>query len=385
MKICAIICEFNPFHNGHKYLLDRAREISGCDFLICIMSGSFTQRGEICILDKYVRAKHAVLGGADCVIQLPAAFTVAPAEIFAKGAVKILSSIPDVTALAFGCENPDSDFFKAAQILIDESITFKTVLGEKLAQGESYISGYAAAFAACGGKPELVKNPNNVLALEYSKAILRAKADIEILPVKRLGAEYRDDKLKEDFSSASAIRQNSSHPMVKNNIPDYVYADLADAKNFCKASEDMMRHKLFLTDAQTLSMVYGCGEGLENRLKSLENLNYESIIENATSKRYSSSRIKRILCANLLGLYGRDSERFLNDNLYIKALAVNGNNADGILSALAKSAYPVITGAECGTLIGSAHECFEKDRFEYAVFRHITATAQNSRDHMIIV
>ena len=100
MKILAIICEFNPFHNGHRYLLEKAKKLSGADAVLCIMSGNFTQRGEICVLDKYTRAKHAILGGADCVIQLPAPFAVAPAEIFAKGAIKILSSIPEVAFLA---------------------------------------------------------------------------------------------------------------------------------------------------------------------------------------------------------------------------------------------------------------------------------------------
>ena len=94
MKTYGIICEYNPFHNGHKFLIEKAKEITECDAVLCIMSGNFTQRGEMCIADKYTRAKHAVLGGADCVIQLPSPFAVAPAEIFASGAIKILSSIP---------------------------------------------------------------------------------------------------------------------------------------------------------------------------------------------------------------------------------------------------------------------------------------------------
>ena len=114
MKILAIICEFNPFHSGHEYLIEQAKRMSGCDAVLCIMSGNFTQRGEMCINGKYIRAKHAILGGADCVIQLPAPFAVAPAEIFASGAVKILSAIPDIKYLAFGCENADLDYYKNA-------------------------------------------------------------------------------------------------------------------------------------------------------------------------------------------------------------------------------------------------------------------------------
>ncbi|MDE6075210.1 MAG: nucleotidyltransferase family protein [Clostridia bacterium] len=133
MEICAIICEFNPFHNGHAYLLRRARELSGCDAVLCVMSGSFTQRGEICRTDKFLRAKHAVLCGADAVVELPAPFAVAPAEIFARGAVGIISSIPQVKCVAFGCESGSAeDFLNAAKIANGESGLFKTTLEKHL-------------------------------------------------------------------------------------------------------------------------------------------------------------------------------------------------------------------------------------------------------------
>ncbi len=386
MKICAIICEFNPFHNGHKYLLERARELSGCDAVLCIMSGSFTQRGDVCVLDKYVRAGHAVRGGADAVVQLPAAFAVSPAEVFAKGAVKILSSVPDITTLAFGCENAERDFFGAAKILIDESGLFKTVLNEKLAQGESYIKSYAAAFAACGGDGELVSNPNNILGTEYARALLGSGADIGILPIKRQGPGYNDCALRDNFSSASAIRRNLGNPLVADNLPDYVYGDLKSAYG-ASEYENMARHCLFTADGAKLKKIYGCGEGLENKLKSLENEPFDRIIERATSRRYSSSRIRRILCANLLGLYADDSERFLQADLYIKTLAVRKESADGVLSALSKSVYPVITGAEDGRLGGAAKQCFEKDRYEYAVYNHIVGAdvTRKGFGHMVIV
>lgn len=383
MKICAIICEFNPFHNGHKYLLDKAKNISGCDAVLCIMSGNFTQRGEMCVLDKYTRAKHAVLGGSDCVIQLPLPFAVAPAEIFAKGAIKILSAIPDVTALAFGCESGNAEnFIKASELLIDESERFKNVLNKKLADGDSYIKSYAAAFEDCGGDKSLISNPNNVLGLEYVKAILRAKAAIKILPIKRIGSGYNDGELKENYSSASAIRQNLACDTIRNNLPDFVYENLknfADSKEF----ESMLRHYLFKTTAKDLKRIYGCGEGLENKLKSLENQPLDKIICGATSKRYSSSRIRRILCANALEIYREDTERFLKADLYIKPIAVKKERADEILSALAKSVYPVITGAYNDNLTGSAGECFKKDCFENSLYLHVTCS--QNKDYMILV
>ena len=116
MKYCAVICEYNPFHNGHKYQLGQIREQSGCDGILCVMSGNFTQRGDAAVFDKYERAKHAVEGGADVVLELPAAFAVSSAEYFAKGAAHILSSLPCVTRLAFGCESgTKEDFLRTAE------------------------------------------------------------------------------------------------------------------------------------------------------------------------------------------------------------------------------------------------------------------------------
>lgn len=383
MKILAIICEFNPFHNGHKYLIEKAKEITDCDAVLCIMSGNFTQRGEMCIADKYTRAKHAVLGGADCVIQLPSPFAVAPAEIFACGAIKILSAIPDVKAIAFGAESENKqNFINSAKLLINESDKFKKILKEKLSEGESYIKSYASSFVACGGNDSLLNEPNNILGLEYTKAVLRLNADIDILPVKRKGASYNDNKLKENYSSASAIRQNLNCDKVKNNLPEYVYADIRNSLQNGEF-ESVLRHCLFKTDECGLKRIYGCGEGLENRLKSLERMSIDEIIKNATSKRYSSSRIKRILCANALELYRDDCEKYLSADLYIKPLAVKRQAADKILSALSKSNYPVVTGIDTENLNLTAKECFEQDRKEFALYNFLTHS--DAKDYMTII
>ncbi len=377
MKICAVICEFNPFHNGHKYLIERAKAMTECDRLVCIMSGSFTQRGEICIMDKFARARHAVLCGADAVIELPAAFAVAPAEIFASGAIKILSSVPEVTTVAFGCENDGrAEFLKSAEILLNESESFKKTLESGLSGGESYIKSCQKAFEAAGGDGEMLAKPNNVLAVEYTKAILRAKKNIDICPVKRVGAGYNDGNLMESFSSASAIRQNATSPLLKNNLPECVLNDLGDFSAANKRFEEYLRLILTRTDAEALKNIYGCREGLENKLKELEALSFNEIIASATSRRYSSARIKRILCANFLGIFQPDCEEFLKNPLYIKPLAVNRQCADEVLSALAKSEYPVLTkGRDKLNLNKVAKKCLALDEFSYLQWQ---ITAQKS-------
>lgn len=383
MKICAIICEFNPFHNGHKYLVEQAKKLSGCDKALCIMSGSFTQRGDMCILGKFTRAKHAVLGGADCVIELPVSFSVAPAEIFASGAIKILSAVPEVTALAFGCENADTDgFLNAARLILCESEKFKTVLNQNLRGGESYIKSYAAAFEACGGDKNLVSNPNNVLGLEYTKAIRRRRADIKILPVQRIGAGYNDGELKENFSSATAIRQSLNSPAVIKNVPDFVAKDLQTGYN-PHDFELLLRHSLFLADGHNLKRIFGCGEGLENKLKQLAALPLSEIIANAAGKRYSSSRIRRILTCNTLELYSDDCRKFLDSNLYIKPLAVKAECKDEMLSALGKSEYPVIIKQrDTVRLEDTAEKCFNLDINATAIRSLICG--KNENDFMLL-
>ncbi len=375
MKICAIICEFNPFHNGHKYLIEIAKEQSGCDALLCIMSGSFTQRGELCIMDKYDRARHAVLGGADCVLELPALFSVAPAEIFARGAIKILSSVPSVSVLAFGSESGTADQFSlSADLLNCESEEFKKVLKDGLSRGESYIKSYSEAFGHIGGNVGLSAKPNNILGLEYTKAIKRANADISILPIKRIGSDYNDGNLKENFSSSSAIRRNITSEVVKDNLPPFVYEDLEDISSAIEKFEWKMYYDLLMSEEKDLLRIYGCNEGLEHKLlNDAKALSFEEIIQNNISKRYAASRIRRILCANSLGLYKDDCERFLSSDLYIKPLAVRKKSADDVLSALSQSVFPLV-GFKMRNLklCSAAEECLIKDKKVYTAWRAIT-------------
>ncbi len=382
MKILAIICEFNPFHSGHEYLIEKAKRMSGCDAVLCIMSGNFTQRGEMCINGKYIRAKHAILGGADCVIQLPAPFAVAPAEIFASGAIKILSAIPDIKYLAFGCENADLDYYKNAEISLNESENFKTLLQNGLNEGDSYVKSYSRAFSSCGGEVRIVRQPNNVLGLEYVKSILKLNSKIKILPIQRIGSNFSDGTVYENYSSAFAIRNGLNNEKVKKCVPEFVLNDLP--KQFeTNEYENYLRYVLFNSEKSELKIIYGCGEGLENKLKSLENMPFGDIIRHTTSKRYSSSRIRRILCANALELYRDDCEKYLSANLYIKPLAVKRLAADKILSALSKSKYPVVTGIDTENLNTTAKECFEQDRKEFEMYNFLTHS--DNKDYMVII
>lgn len=373
MEICGIICEFNPFHNGHKYLLERAREITRCDYLICVMSGNFTQRGEICVLDKYTRAKHAILGGADCVLELPAAFSVAPAEIFARGAVKLLAAVPHLNSIAFGSENADKDgILSVSALSVAENEQFKSVLSENLARGESYAKSYFLAFGQVFGNAELIRKPNNILAIEYTKAIKTLNANIDIFPIKRVGAGYNDGILRENFSSASAIRKNLSSPLIQSNLPQFVAEDLQSVENIEINFQNAVKLILSRTPPETLKRIYGCGEGLENALKAVENESYGEIISKCTNKRYPASRIRRLLAANFLKLYADDCRQYFSENLYFTPLAVKKSVANEVLGELSRSIYPVITsGGDVRILSGAAKKCKTADEFVHAQWQQI--------------
>lgn len=379
MKISAIICEFNPFHNGHEYLIARAREQNGCEKVICVMSGSFTQRGEICRTDKYMRAKHAVLCGADAVLELPAPFAVAPAEIFARGAVKTVSAVDGDITLVFGCEDGIcADFTSAAEILCNESDEFKSALNEGLNGGESYIKSYAAAFEKCGGKKSLLSSPNNILGVEYAKAVLKSGADIELAPVKRVGAGYSDLTVSGGFSSAGGIRANSNDPAIKGCMPECSYVDFINSSDNTARFEQTAVDYLYMCGKENLKRVYGCTEGLENRLKSLAfGHSLQEIVDLAASKRYSKSRIMRIITANLLGMYADETQEFLTALLPLKILAVKKQSADEILPLLS----PTVPTSSV------ADKCTELTKNSYALWRYLSTplTYDNPNEKMILV
>lgn len=337
------------------------------------MSGNFTQRGEICVLDKYTRAKHAILGGADCVLELPAAFSVAPAEIFARGAVKLLAAVPHLNSIAFGSESADKDgILSVAALSVAENEQFKSVLSENLARGESYAKSYFLAFGQVFGNAELIRKPNNILAIEYTKAIKTLNASIDIFPIKRVGAGYNDGILRENFSSASAIRKNLSSPLIQSNLPQFVAEDLQSVENIEINFQNAVKLILSRTPPETLKRIYGCGEGLENALKAVENESYGEIISKCTNKRYPASRIRRLLTANFLKLYADDCRQYFSENLYFTPLAVKKSVANEVLGELSRSIYSVITsGGDVRNLSGAAKKCKTADEFAHAQWQQI--------------
>ncbi len=366
MKICAIICEYNPFHNGHLYQLREAKRLSGADAVLCIMSGNFVQRGEAAIMDKYMRAKHAVQAGADIVIELPTVFATSNAELFAQGAVHILSSIPDVSSLCFGCENADKNaFITAAKQLNNEPKNISLKIKENIAIGMSYAKARAIAWENhinC----TLLSSPNNILGIEYTKALLATKSHIEILPIARIGAGYHDASLTENYSSATAIRtaiENTTE--IENQTPDFVKKDLPKVLN--KSLEIIEKYALICRSKEEIASVCDCTEGLENALKKAAKSD-APLIESLTSSRYTASRIRRIALQNLLQIDENFIRQCLSASLYFRILAIKKERLD-ILSALSQAKFPTILRAhDEDHLDGIGKKCYEKDIFAEEIY-----------------
>ena len=219
MKTIGIIAEFNPFHNGHKYLIEQARSITGADCCVVIMSGDFVQRGAPAVCNKYLRAEMALKCGADIVFELPCLYSLGSAEAFASGAVNLLSSTGLIGYLCFGSESGDTDsLIKCADIISDETVTddFKEKLSEHIKSGESYPSAFSKVLSdSLGNLQPLLYSPNNLLGLEYIRAINKYRLSCEsagkscrpVTPVavKRVGSDHFDTGICE-YSSATAVR-----------------------------------------------------------------------------------------------------------------------------------------------------------------------------------
>ncbi len=384
MKFCAVICELDPFHNGHKYLFEKIRE-AGYAHILCIMSGNFTQRGEAAVFHKLIRARHAVENGADAVIELPAAFSVSPAELFARGAVHILSSLENVEALAFGCEEGDaSKFLHAANALSREDEAFRRALKSGLHDGTSYIRARNAAVLEAD--PALDENflstPNNILGIEYCRALLAEKSGILPLPILRAGAMHGDRTANETLSSSTAIRGlmersgDREKKLLRSNLPETVYRD---AILFRPISYKRAALLALLRSGREAALAPDCSEGLENRLLSLAKANpdYDLLVKKSVTKRYTRSRIKRILMQNFLGIRRSDVQGYLSSPLYLKTLAVREEHAEELLASLSGPMPLIARKNDCTLLMGDALACFQTDLRANDLYNALTGTYTN--------
>lgn len=377
MKICAIVCEYNPFHQGHAYQLQRAKQLSAADAVVCIMSGNFTQRGDAAILPEKTRAKHAVQNGADAVLSLPTVFATSSAEFFARGAIRILSSIPDFCFLSFGAEHSNANFYEAAAFLNDET-TYISALKQRMQSGCSFVSARSEVLKNAPVS-KLLQTPNDVLAIEYARSLLAEKgtnapSSIRLLPVERKGDYKSNEVSSQTFASARAIRNRLSVSNERFNpeearsfVPQNVQNDLSSATDLSAALSTAEKIALLRTPAELLKTTLDCTEGLENALKKAAQ-SANDVAESLTSRRYTASRIRRVCLHNLLGIREKTVRDCLVSPLYLRPVAIKKGRED-VLSAFAESHFPcLIRHADENKLSDAAKRCLDVDKTAAAVY-----------------
>ena len=352
-----IIAEYNPFHNGHLYQLREAQRLTEQPIVV-VMSASFMQRGEPACLSKWLRARLAVENGAALVLELPTAFSLRSAQFFASGGVQLLAATGSVTTLSCGVESPELNFGALAQRITSDAAQGR--IRSLLSQGKSY----AAACAAVLGEAQQedgvtamqassnegkafagLTKPNDILALEYAKAL--QATDIKPLFIERRGDGYNDREISGTMSSATAIRQalNNSNDGWQQAVPASVRQALLDNAPGYDAALlwQLLRYKLRLMSVDAIADACQCSEGLENLLKDAAACpSFAEALQLCTSKRYTTSRIRRLFMQLLLDVPRWRWED--NAPAYLRVLAFNDTGRQLLKQMKATASLPIITG-----------------------------------------
>ncbi len=310
--ITAVIAEYNPFTNGHLLHLEKSRQGTGADTILVIMSGSFSERGDACIADKYKRAKCACLNGADIVIELPTVYSISSSDFFAYGAIKTLKDIKEVKYLSFGSECGDIEILKkTASILQNEPIQLSKKIKANLEKGMSYPRARATAFDEYVEEFDETKclkgvldGANNVLGISYIIAIEKLGANIIPYTIKREGSDYNDETVSSTTPSATAIRKalyEGKIEQIRDTIPNETFEILNGYRGSENSLGDMILFKLKQISGYDLAKYHDFSEGLHNRFKiCAETSNsFPEFLEKVKTKKYTMARIKR-LCLNVL-------------------------------------------------------------------------------------
>ena len=324
MKTVGLITEYNPFHNGHAYHIEKAKMVTGADRVIVVMSGDFVQRGAPAVMPKHLRTESALLSGASLIIELPVCFATGSAEYFAQGSISLLNQLGCIDSICFGSECGDLHLLKEiAQILADEPIEYQTALKQALKEGASFPAARQEALNIYSDKySEILASPNNILGIEYLKALAKIRSKMEPFTIKRIGAGYHDMDIDGQFSSATAIRSDiyqladvnsSSESLPLTHIQTQVPSSCHELmkKNYqtrypVKADDFslLLKAKLLSETAGSLSHYLDMSPELANRILRLRNdyLSFEQFCDLLKTKELTRSRISRSFIHVLLGI-----------------------------------------------------------------------------------
>ena len=358
-KILGIIAEYNPFHNGHKYHLEESKKKSNSDYVVAVITGNYTQRGSCSIINKWQKAKMAKENGIDLIIELPVIYSISSAENFAYGAIKILDSI-NVSNLSFGveCESLET-LSKIANILYNEPSEYKSYLSTELSAGLSFPKARSNALNRYMNSDitKIINSPNNILGIEYLKALKRINSKIEPFIVTRQETNHNDKNIKENFASSSSIRNyintNTNYDLLKSVMPINSFNILIEninngtfVNNIYSFEKEIM-YVLRKMDIQEIKNLPDVNEGLENGIKKAANScnNLTDFLSKIKSKRFTLTRIQRILLYSLLDITKNDMQLSKNITPYIHILDFNSKGKK-LISEIKKSNPNIITSVK---------------------------------------
>ena len=351
-KVLGIIAEYNPFHNGHLYHLEQAKKLTGSSYTVAVISGNFTQRGSTALIDKWSRAEIALNCGVDLVLELPTLYATSSAENFADGAVKILNSLKVIDYLAFGAETSDMDLLEPiADVLYKEPKAYKMLLANELKKGVSFPKARENALMLYFGDIRkylnVLSSPNNILGLEYMKSLKKYNSIIKPVAITRFEAGYNDISYSGNIASATAIRniiKNGNFKVLRKLVPAPSYEILMDNIKQghiildLSVFERQIIYNLRKMSLSEIAELPDVSEGLENSIKKVANScnTVNEFLNLIKSKRYTSTRIQRILIYSLLGITKKDMALSKKVNPYIRVLGFN-KRGKFLISEIAKA------------------------------------------------
>ena len=398
INVTGIVAEYNPFHNGHAYQIREAKKITGADFCVAVISGDFVQRGEVSVFSKYLRTKMALLSGADLVLEIPSIFAVSSAEDFAAGSVALLDELGVVTHLCFGSETGESgNFMDAAKILAKEPAAFSEKLKEGLQNGLTWPQARVQAlneFMPDGEIAPLLDTPNNLLGVEYCKALIKRNSPITPVTVKRKGNGYHSEELDGETASASAIRKGiftrdgdlsangSGDTAFLSQVPEEIRSLFqTELPLQANALSEMLNYRLLTLnrDHVPFSTFADVSKDLSDRLEHFlyEQESFEERIFQLKTRQYTYTRISRCLLHILLGI---TDEMILAGKAagyapYARILGFRKDKADLLGKIKKHTRIPLVTKTADASrmLSGTAKMLFEQDLYASHVRQSLLA------------
>lgn len=412
MKTVGLITEYNPFHNGHLYHIKEAKRITGADHVIVVMSGNFVQRGAPALIDKYSRTRMAISCGADIVFELPVCYSTASAEFFALGAVSLLDKLGIIDYLCFGSECGNiSSLETAAKILLEEPANYREVLSQLIKSGKTYPAARMEAVKAVAPDigDQVLSSPNNILGIEYIKALRRLHSSIRPVTITRITADYHSQELtsmtENTISSATAIRKNlleeKTLDYLVHQIPAPVYEILQENydKSYPVFDDDyslLLNYKLALETRESLTNYTDITPDLANRIQdiSVQGLDFKDLAQKIKSRQWTLTRINRGLIHVLLNLHADDFNTYKEAGFtqYARLLGFRKTSSHLLRNIADIEGIPVITKmADAAKLLSDTsvtmlnEDIFAAHLYNQVVFHKYGTVLKDEFTHGVII